>query len=396
MRAFPTASSSVCAIHEQRRAEALRSELPADVPSCAVLAGTLHVHVAFDIGGEVNLERRGNWCRPNRRVCRAGRARRRRLPIARPRYGFNCRRRDSCWLSWARPSSRSRRRCSISAPLASRCGRRFSNRPRRWYAWRGRLAEPGELVRAARTAFAPVFTNLLPAIHQPNWSDLTRGVFRLSVATRTARCRRRRNCSPKHGAWLAGLVRLEDEPLSPQEIDEALKSRISYGPRDLFVAEWSAAFLLDQDCGETLQIIEFANLQLLEFRFLDEQLDRRLGEAYRLIHPVKRSFLPFWRTHSLPLRALGELRMEANDIFERTGNVLKLVGDQYLARVYRMLAGRFHLDNWERSIERSLRTMEDVYGIVSDRADTFRAEFMEVVIIVLIALEIILALLKVG
>ena len=88
--------------------------------------------------------------------------------------------------------------------------------------------------------------------------------------------------------------------------------------------------------------------------------------------------------------------MEANDVFERTGNVLKLVGDQYLARVYRLLVGRFHLDNWERSIERSLRTMEDVYGIVSDRADTFRAEFMEVVIIVLIALEIVLALLKVG
>ena len=87
--------------------------------------------------------------------------------------------------------------------------------------------------------------------------------------------------------------------------------------------------------------------------------------------------------------------MEANDVFERTGNVLKLVGDQYLARVYRMLAGRFHLDDWERSIERSLRTMEDVYAIVSDRADTFRAEFMEMVIIVLIAVEIVLALFRV-
>ena len=88
------------------------------------------------------------------------------------------------------------------------------------------------------------------------------------------------------------------------------------------------------------------------------------------------------------------MRIEANDVFERTGNVLKLVGDQYLARVYRLLAGRFHLDAWEQSITRSLRTMEDVYGIVSDRADTFRAEFMEVVIIVLIALEIVLALIK--
>ena len=30
---------------------------PGDAPPCERLAGTLHVHVAFDIGGEVNLER---------------------------------------------------------------------------------------------------------------------------------------------------------------------------------------------------------------------------------------------------------------------------------------------------------------------------------------------------
>ena len=155
---------------------------------------------------------------------------------------------------------------------------------------------------APRQAFAPVYTNLLPAIHQPVWSDLTEEYFVFQIAP-DGPLPPPAELLAQHGAWLAGLVRLEDEPLSPQEIDEALKSRISYGPRDLFVAEWSAAFLLDQDCGETLQIIEFANLQLLEFRFLDDQLDRRLGEAYRLIHPVRSSFLPFWRTHALPLRA---------------------------------------------------------------------------------------------
>ena len=234
---------------------------------------------------------------------------------------------------------------------------------------------------------------MLPAIQQPNWSDLTEEYFVFQLPPDDA-LPPPAELLAQHGAWLAGLVRLEDEPLSREEIDEALRMRISYSPRDLFVPEWSAALLLDQECGETLQTIEFANLQLLEFRFLDDQLDRRLSDAYRLIHPRQRSWLPFWRTHSLPLRALGELRMEANDVFERTGNVLKLVGDQYLARVYRLLAGRFHLDAWEQSITRSLRTMEDVYGIVSDRADTFRAEFMEVVIIVLIALEIVLALIK--
>jgi hypothetical protein len=255
------------------------------------------------------------------------------------------------------------------------------------------LAEPEEIVRTARKAFTPLFNSLLPAIYQAGWNDLTEEYFVFQLPP-DGPLPAPPELLAQHGAWLAGLVRLEDEPLSREEIDEALRMRISYGPRDLFVPEWSAALLIDQECGETLQTIEFANLQLLEFRFLDERLDERLSEAYRLIHPARRTYVPFWRTHSVPLRALGELRMEANDVFERTGNVLKLVGDQYLARVYRMLAGRFHLDDWERSIERSLRTMEDVYAIVSDRADTFRAEFMEMVIIVLIGREIVLALFR--
>jgi hypothetical protein len=371
-----------------------RGDSAAFTPRCEVLAGTLHVHVAFDIGGEVNLDRARQLVPAESQSL----PRRPRTPSSiayRPpplRFRLPPVRLTLAELGDTELSVEATLFDFGAVSVALRAP--FSQSPAALLRVARALAEPGELVRAARQAFAPVYTNLLPTIHQPVWSDLTEEYFVFQIAPDGALPPPAELLS-QHGAWLAGLVRLEDELLSPQEIDEALKSRISYGPRDLFVAEWSAAFLLDQDCGETLQIIEFANLQLLEFRFLDDQLDRRLGEAYRLIHPVRRSFLPFWRTHALPLRALGELRMEANDIFERTGNVLKLVGDQYLARVYRLLAGRFHLDTWERSIERSLRTMEDVYGIVSDRADTFRAEFMEVVIIVLIALEIILTVFKI-
>jgi hypothetical protein len=363
-------------------------------PNSALLTGTLHIHVAFDVGGEVYLERARQLVpaesqslprRPRTPSSIAYRPAplRLQLPAARlplVELGEVDVTMEATLFDFGAVSVALRVPFQLAPVALLRLARS--------------LAEPGELVRAARQSFAPLYSSLLPAIHQPQWSDLTEEYFVFQLPPDTSLPPPAYLLS-QHGAWLAGLVRLEDEPLSPQEIEEALRNRISYGPGDLFVPEWSAAFLLDQDCGETLQTIEFANLQLLEFRFLDEQLDRRLGEAYRLIHPVKRSYLPFWRTHSLPLRALGELRIEANDVFERTGNVLKLVGDQYLARVYRMLAGRFHLDEWEKSIDRSLRTMEDVYGIVSDRADTFRAEFMEIVIIVLITIEIVLALLKV-
>ena len=95
-----------------------------------------------------------------------------------------------------------------------------------------------------------------------------------------------------------------------------------------------------------------------------------------------------------PLRRLGELKVEANGLFERTGNVLKLVGDQYLARVYRLVADRFHLTEWEESIQRKLEVAEGVYQVFSDQAATNRTEFLEIIVIFLIFFEILLALFR--
>jgi uncharacterized Rmd1/YagE family protein len=74
--------------------------------------------------------------------------------------------------------------------------------------------------------------------------------------------------------------------------------------------------------------------------------------------------------------------------------VLKLVGDQYLARAYRLVASRFHLEEWEQSIQRKLAVIEDVYRVISDQADSYRTAFLEVVVIVLILLEILLAVFR--
>jgi hypothetical protein len=237
----------------------------------------------------------------------------------------------------------------------------------------------------------PLHQTLLPAIQNPFWQDdLSEEYFVFQLLPDTRRVLPSKLLR-SHAAWLAALVRLESERLSQEEIERALRQRLSYSPRDLFVADWAAAVLIDRECDESLEVIEFANLQLLEFRHIDNRLDDSLTAAYRLIHPLARSWLPFWQSHAMPLRHLGELKVEANGLFERTGNVLKLLGDQYLARVYRVLADRFHLGDWETSIQRKLEVAEGVYQVVSDQANTGRMEFLEVIVILLILIEIILA-----
>jgi hypothetical protein len=254
-----------------------------------------------------------------------------------------------------------------------------------------RLAESEPWVRAAREALEPLHKQLLPAIAEPLWRDEMSEeyfVFHLSNGASI----QAKQLRADHSAWLAGLVRLEAESLSSEEVSEACRVHLSYSPEDLFVADWAAAFLLDQECEETLQTIEFANLQLLEYRHIDKRLEDSLASAYRQIQRAAQNKLPFWRGSHRPLNVLGELKVEANGLFERTGNVLKLVGDQYLARIYRLLGARFHLREWERSIQRKLEIAEGVYQVLSDQAVTWRTEFLELIVILLIALEIVLAL----
>jgi hypothetical protein len=259
------------------------------------------------------------------------------------------------------------------------------------------LADPAPVHAAARAAITPLHAALLPALRDPVWrDDLSEEyfVFRLPPGHPPPPA----GLSPDRSGWLASLVELESGPLSAEEVAEALRLHLSYSPDDLFVPNWAAAVLIDADpdCNETLQVIEFANLQLLEYRNIDQRLDDNLAGAYRLVHEATRKRLRFWRSYDRPLRVLGELKVEANDLFERTGNVLKLVGDQYLARVYGLLAARFHLHEWEASIQRKLEVAEGVYQVISDQASAHRTEFLELIVIFLIILEIVLAVFHHG
>jgi hypothetical protein len=252
----------------------------------------------------------------------------------------------------------------------------------------GSLADSTPIIQKAREVVSPLHQQLMSAIHDPLWQDdLSEEYFVFQFGPEML-------AQTADVAWMAGMVHLESEPLSTEEIGEALRYRLSYSPEDLFVPDWTAALLVDRECEDTLHAISFANLQLLEFRHIDNRLDESLGAASRIIHPLTRSRMPFWSVHERPLRVLGELKVEANGLFERTGNALKLVGDPYLARVYRLVARRFHLETWIENIQRKLEVAEGVYQVVSDQATSFRTEFLEVIVVVLILIEVVMAFVR--
>ena len=196
-------------------------------------------------------------------------------------------------------------------------------------------------------------------------------------------------------APLAQLLLFEDRPLVSGEQVESLRLSSSYYADDFVAVQWDAAFVYDRaDGAEAVEdILEFANSQLVEFRTYDARLDAELDAIYALKpgRPVRR----FLRGDRASRRA-AQLRYLLVDILEltdRTSNALKIIGDAYYARLYRAIASRLGLADWQRQIDAKLGSVSEIYRVFQDQAQYARSEFLEIIVIALIAFEGIVGLL---
>jgi hypothetical protein len=227
------------------------------------------------------------------------------------------------------------------------------------------------------------------AANRPRVADFVEDYSVFHIEAFTASCEAA-TLWTEHAQTVAQVLRAARHPLSQQEVADATALRLSFGPNDATIIDTDAAILFDPEGEDVRDVIEFANTQLLEMRFLDQQLDDTLERAYEtlLARPAR-----LWDPGRLgpDLRRLARLQLDAAILFEQVTNALKLVGDQFLARVYSLASRRFHLAEWDASISRKLQTVDGIYAKMADRAATRRMEVLEWIIIVLIALSIVLS-----
>lgn len=197
----------------------------------------------------------------------------------------------------------------------------------------------------------------------------------------------------RHVSVLARILRAADEPLSRDESDDALTCVAAYGENDAVWVDWNAAMVLDAAAADTLSVLEFANVQLLEMRFLDDRLDGVFDRSYHLVDTGHSGWA---RSGRRERRRLAQFQIDTVMLFEGVNNAVKLVGDQFLARVHRLAARRFHLTEWAASIERKLDALQRLYEKIADQQATRRMEVMELIIIVLIFVSIVLPFLGIG
>lgn len=251
------------------------------------------------------------------------------------------------------------------------------------------LHENEQLLEHSRAAVKQLLETLRPAVARPGLSDLVEDYTIYLIERLDA------GVSPEHfvdthAALVAGVLCSEVETLSEQEIRESVSCRASYTPDDIVVIDWNAALVIDPDGDDVRAVLEHANVELLEMRWIDEQLDKALDESYIRLSRRIESPSVFRSAGDSDMRRIALLQTDSALLFEGVNNALKLVGDQYLARVYRLAAQRLHLPDWDASILRKLEVLESLFGKLNDFQTSRRLEILEWIIIILIAVSILL------
>ena len=193
------------------------------------------------------------------------------------------------------------------------------------------------------------------------------------------------------------MLRGERQPLSEQEKSTILRHRISYLVDDLVVPTWNAALVYDTPAGAQaeLEILEFANSQLLEFRYYDQLLDDELGLIYARLQK------PRWYENWIGARYTGAARqvhslfIDVNELTDRTENALKFVGDIYAARLFALVGDRLGLNRWKANVQEKLETLDDIYRFSVEQSAMARGQFLELTVIVILVLELVLILMGV-
>jgi hypothetical protein len=192
-----------------------------------------------------------------------------------------------------------------------------------------------------------------------------------------------------YAAQIAQVVRGDRAALSAGECTEVLHSQISYYANDVTIIGWNAAFLYDSTAGaETaIQLLEYANSQLLEFRHYDELLTGILDGVYDLLGQ-KKGRLARWRLAKSATN-LHTVLLDVAELTEHADNAIKFLSDMFAARLYKLAAAKVGVPDYKDLVAQKLNTAEQLYRYMVDQFNQSRAFFLEVTVVLILLIELV-------
>jgi len=245
-----------------------------------------------------------------------------------------------------------------------------------------------ELERQAQHIIRGRLDKIAPAVVRPyaDWLSEDYYIFHLSDLPGNPRGL---DLLAEHGPQIAQILRGEQSDLSRAENDDTLQSSLSYYPNDLVVVGWNAALVYDTPAGAqaSIQILEYANSQLLEFRHYDELLTRELAGVYA---EMKRrsGIVRGWRMRGEAMRLNG-VTVEVTELVERSETAIKFVSDMYSARLYRLAAAKVGVPEYKNLVNEKLHIAEALYRFLIDEFHQSRGFLLEVMVVIILVIELV-------
>jgi len=190
------------------------------------------------------------------------------------------------------------------------------------------------------------------------------------------------------------LGEARETTLSEAERKDVLSECFSYTEYDLAVLDWNCTFLYEPPhfaSNDVADLMEIANAQLLEFRFYDDVLDQELTRIYDAIDKKKRLGSLVRSPYKKLLRDLMLTLIEMSEFIERVDNSLVIVADVYLGRVYEAAVKQLRIPQWQVQVSRKQKLLSQTYELLKGEVDTSRALTLEVMVVLLILIEILVA-----
>lgn len=196
-----------------------------------------------------------------------------------------------------------------------------------------------------------------------------------------------------YGEQIGQLLRGEQAPLARSTNERILQGSLSYYATDLLVVGFNASLVYDrpEESARTIQILEYARMQLLEFRYYDNFMTRVLADVYNSLDRKQNVLLSRW---TLPREAnrLNTIRLDVMDLTERIDNAIKFVSDSFYALAYRTAATRAGVPEYRDLVEKKLDTAGELYNFMMAQFNETRLFLLEAAIAVLCFLDVLLLL----
>ena len=245
-----------------------------------------------------------------------------------------------------------------------------------------------ELERQAQQIIRGRLDKIAPAIERPynDWLTEDYYIFLLSDVPGNPTGH---DLVCEHADQIAQILRGEHASLAGNVNEDAVQSSVFYYPRDLVTVGWNAALVYDTPAGAAtaVQILEYVNSQLLEFRHYDEWLTRELDGVYR---SLKRP-AGFWRRWKMRSEAqrLNGITVEITELAERSETAIKFVSDMYSARLYRLGATKVGVPEYKSLVNEKLHTAESLYRFLIEEFHQSRGFALEVMVVIILLIELV-------